>query len=154
QEPRALAETFDLKPAIVGWSKAGDSILVSEVQRTINRLSAIPLDGSQVVDISPPGLMVEQPATNSRHTHLGFVSESVERAPEVFVTPLPAFKPQPVDTLQELPQIPLGQTTPIQWKSTDSREIEGLLTLPVGYKSGERVPLLVVVHGGPTGVFV
>src|SRR5262249_3375037 len=141
QEPRALAETFDLKPAIVGWSKAGDSILVSEVQRTINRLSAIPLDGSAVVDISPPGLMVEQPATNSRHTHLGFVAETVERAPEGFVSPLSTFKPQPVGSVQELPQIPLGQTTAIQWKSTDGREIEGLLTLPVGYKSGERVPL-------------
>jgi dipeptidyl aminopeptidase/acylaminoacyl peptidase len=56
--------------------------------------------------------------------------------------------------VQELPQLPLGQTTPVQWKSTDSREIEGLLTLPVGYKTGERIPLLVVVHGGPTGVFV
>jgi dipeptidyl aminopeptidase/acylaminoacyl peptidase len=154
QEPRALAETFDLKPAIVGWSKAGDSILVSEVQRTINRLSAVPLDGSPVVDISPPGLMVEQPATNSRHTHLGFVSETAERAPEAFVSPLPTFKPQSLGTIQELPQIPLGQTTTIQWKSTDGREIEGLLTLPVGYKSGERAPLLVVVHGGPTGVFV
>jgi dipeptidyl aminopeptidase/acylaminoacyl peptidase len=28
-----------------------------------------------------------------------------------------------------------------------------LLTYPVGYASGQRVPLLVVVHGGPTGVF-
>jgi dipeptidyl aminopeptidase/acylaminoacyl peptidase len=66
QEPRPLAETFDLKPAIIGWSKAGDSVIVSEVRRTINRLSSIPLDGSPVVDLSPPGLMVEQPSMIKR----------------------------------------------------------------------------------------
>jgi dipeptidyl aminopeptidase/acylaminoacyl peptidase len=154
QEPRPLAETFDLKPAIVGWSQAGESVLVSEVQRTVNRLWTLPLDGSPPVELSPPGLIVEQPAINSRHTHIGFISESVDRPPEAFISPLPAFTPQPVSTVQDLPPLPLGQTTAIQWKSTDGREIEGLLTLPVGYKSGERVPLLVVVHGGPTGVFV
>jgi dipeptidyl aminopeptidase/acylaminoacyl peptidase len=32
-------------------------------------------------------------------------------------------------------------------------EVEGLLTYPVGYQRGQRAPLVVVVHGGPTGVF-
>jgi len=31
--------------------------------------------------------------------------------------------------------------------------IEGLLTLPVGYTAGKRYPLLLVIHGGPAGVF-
>src|SRR5206468_12120257 len=31
QEARPLAETFDLKPAIVGWTKGGDHVLVAEV---------------------------------------------------------------------------------------------------------------------------
>jgi dipeptidyl aminopeptidase/acylaminoacyl peptidase len=154
QEARPLAETFDLKPGLVGWMKTGDTLVVSEVQRTINRLSALPLDGSPPFDLSPPGLMIEQPAINGTHTHVGFVSEAVDRAPEAFVSPLAPFKAQVVSGVQELPQLPLGQTAPVQWKSTDGREIEGLLTLPVGYKAGEAVPLLVVVHGGPTGVFV
>jgi dipeptidyl aminopeptidase/acylaminoacyl peptidase len=154
QDARPLAETFDLKPGLVGWMKTGDTLVISEVQRTINRLCGLPLDGSPAFDLSPPGLMIEQPAINSTHTHVGFISEAVDRAPEAFVSPLAPFKAQIVSGVQELPQLPLGQTAPIQWKSSDGREIEGLLTLPVGYKAGESVPLLVVVHGGPTGVFV
>ncbi len=153
-EARALAETFDLKPAIVGWTKAQDRVLVSEVQRTVNRLSALPLDGSAPVDISPADLMVEQPAINSTHTHVGFVSESMDAAPEAFISAVSSFKAQPVSQVQELPQLPTGRTTVVQWKSADSRAIEGLLTMPVGYKTGDRVPLLVIAHGGPTGVFV
>jgi len=32
-------------------------------------------------------------------------------------------------------------------------EIEGLLTYPVDYAEGTRVPLILVIHGGPMGVF-
>ncbi|MBI3865684.1 MAG: S9 family peptidase [Planctomycetia bacterium] len=154
KEPRALAETYDLKPALVGWSKAGDSVLISEVQRTIHRFSTLPLDGSPQIDISPAGLMVFQPATNSTHTHVGFISEAPDRAPEVFVSPLASFKPQDAGIVQELPNAPIGKTTAITWRSSDAREIEGLLTLPPGHQPGEKAPLLVIVHGGPTGVFV
>src|SRR5262249_3871152 len=150
QDSRPLAETFDLKPAIVGWSKSGESVLISEVRRTINHLSSLPLDGAPEVDLSPANFAVAQPTLNVLRTHVGFVSETPERAPEVFVTPSAAFQPRQVGSVQDLPSVPLGKTSVVRWKSTDGREIEGLLTMPVGFQTGEKVPLLVLVHGGPT----
>ena len=48
----------------------------------------------------------------------------------------------------------LGETRVIRWKNPkDGLEIEGLLTLPVGYRPGTRVPLLTFVHGGPASRF-
>lgn len=41
----------------------------------------------------------------------------------------------------------------IQWKSKDGLPIEGLLYLPVDYKQGQKVPLILNIHGGPAGVF-
>jgi dipeptidyl aminopeptidase/acylaminoacyl peptidase len=49
--------------------------------------------------------------------------------------------------------LPVGETEVIKWKSSDGQDIEGLLTYPVNYKAGTRVPLLLVIHGGPAGVF-
>jgi dipeptidyl aminopeptidase/acylaminoacyl peptidase len=40
----------------------------------------------------------------------------------------------------------------VRWKSKDNLEIEGVLRLPFGYAKGRRVPLLTILHGGPTGV--
>lgn len=51
----------------------------------------------------------------------------------------------------QLADIALGETEVITWKSTDGQEVEGILLKPVGYKPGQRVPLLVEPHGGPTG---
>ncbi len=52
-----------------------------------------------------------------------------------------------------MPKHPFGQTRTITWTGDGGRTIEGLLTLPVGYVPGKRYPLLLVIHGGPAGVF-
>ena len=51
-------------------------------------------------------------------------------------------------------QMPHGKTEAVKWKSKDGREIEGLLTYPVGYTAGTKVPLILNIHGGPAGVFL
>jgi len=38
--------------------------------------------------------------------------------------------------------MPVGKTEVIKWKSKDGREIEGLLTYPVGYTPGKKVPFI------------
>jgi dipeptidyl aminopeptidase/acylaminoacyl peptidase len=40
----------------------------------------------------------------------------------------------------------------VQWKSTDGTPIEGVLIKPADFEPGRKYPLLVVIHGGPTGV--
>jgi dipeptidyl aminopeptidase/acylaminoacyl peptidase len=45
----------------------------------------------------------------------------------------------------------LAETEVVKWKSKDGTEVEGLLTKPVGYEAGKKVPFLLNPHGGPTG---
>lgn len=40
----------------------------------------------------------------------------------------------------------------ISWKSKDGAEIEGVLLKPADYDPKKKYPLLVVIHGGPTGI--
>ena len=40
----------------------------------------------------------------------------------------------------------------IRWKSKDSAEIEGVLHKPQNYDPAKKYPLLVMIHGGPTGI--
>ncbi|NGX53838.1 MAG: Dipeptidyl-peptidase 5 [Chlamydiae bacterium] len=47
----------------------------------------------------------------------------------------------------------LAQSKVIRWRSADGLEIEGLLTLPFNYQSEKKYPLLLMIHGGPPGVF-
>lgn len=45
----------------------------------------------------------------------------------------------------------LGRTEEVGFKSKDGTEVHGLLTYPVGYVAGTKVPLLLRIHGGPNG---
>ena len=40
----------------------------------------------------------------------------------------------------------------VRWKSGDGAEIEGVLYKPADFDAKKKYPLLVVIHGGPTGV--
>jgi dipeptidyl aminopeptidase/acylaminoacyl peptidase len=46
-----------------------------------------------------------------------------------------------------------SQFRAVSWKSRDGLEVEGLLWLPADHRAGERLPLLVSIHGGPAGVW-
>ena len=150
---RSLAESFDRRPAIVGWTGDARAVVISEARGTVSRLSELPADGGAAVDLSPDTLMVSAPALNGPGTHVGFVSEAPNRAPEPFVSRLAPFAPLRVAELQSLPAIPFGKTEPIRWRSFDGREIEGLLTYPTGYRPSAPVPLLTILHGGPPSSF-
>jgi dipeptidyl aminopeptidase/acylaminoacyl peptidase len=48
-----------------------------------------------------------------------------------------------------LAEVELGVTERVDFKSKDGTPVNGLLTYPVGYVKGTKVPLLLRIHGGP-----
>jgi len=152
--PQTLAETFDHQPQLVGFTADGRRLLVGEVQRTLGRLVALPVDGGAAVDMSPPDLVVDGASLNFAGTHVGFVSQSMDRPVEPFLSPVDRFRAVPLARVQDATSMTVARSEVIEWKAPDGKAIEGILTYPVGYRAGTRAPLLVVVHGGPAGVFV
>lgn len=43
----------------------------------------------------------------------------------------------------------LGRTESISWQGPDGFSEDGVLTWPTGYRSGQKYPLVLVIHGGP-----
>ena len=152
--PRSLAMTFDEQPDILAWSADGRSLLVAETQNTVGRLFSLPVDGGPATAISGTDTNVTAAAVNMTGTAVGFVHVWSDKAPEPYASRLQSFTPKQVATAQTITSdAPIGRTEVLRWRAADGLEIEGLLTYPVGYEKGRRVPLLVIVHGGPTGVF-
>src|SRR3989442_4206334 len=48
-------------------------------------------------------------------------------------------------------ELQIAQTEEVSFKSKDGTEVHSLLTYPVGYAKGTKVPLLLRIHGGPNG---
>lgn len=152
--PKALAASYDGQPSIIGWSADGRRIYFSEARGTGTRIYSLDVISNAITEVSQSGGVLSGIDLNRARTALGFTMQAADRPPEAYVSRLDNFAPLQVSRANaDLPKPPLGKTEVITWKSTDGKEIEGLLTYPVNYQAGTRVPLLLNIHGGPAGVF-
>jgi dipeptidyl aminopeptidase/acylaminoacyl peptidase len=61
---------------------------------------------------------------------------------------------QLVDANPQVAELALGREVEVEWTSTDGKTVGGVLVYPVGYREGERYPLIVAIHGGPASADV
>jgi dipeptidyl aminopeptidase/acylaminoacyl peptidase len=59
---------------------------------------------------------------------------------------------QLTDLHPQATEIEIGQTEVHHWKGADDWDMQGLVIKPVGYEAGRSYPMVMWVHGGPTGV--
>ncbi|MCC5913315.1 MAG: S9 family peptidase [Balneolaceae bacterium] len=152
-EPRALAHTYDRNATITGFDSDGNA-LIREWRNTASVLYRVPLDGGEPQLITPEDGIYNQFAVNRQGDRIVFTYENPEVPREVHMSDLSAFNPQQLSSVFEERELPeFGHTEVISWTSYDGEEIEGLLTYPVGYEEGDQVPLILMVHGGPAGIY-
>jgi dipeptidyl aminopeptidase/acylaminoacyl peptidase len=153
RQARELAATFDGSPNIAGWSADSTRIYFTEARRTRAGIYAMPIDGAPSPVLEPAAGTIGQNARlNASGEHIGFTRQSPGEPAEAFLLRAAAGQPVKVSDANPGPYPPLGETRAVRWKS-DGFEIEGLLTLPVGYTAGAKYPLVLLIHGGPSGVF-
>jgi dipeptidyl aminopeptidase/acylaminoacyl peptidase len=153
-EARDLPPTFDEQPRLLGWTGDSTRLLFTEARGTANIVYAMPTDGPPTPLYEPRHGTVQTGRVNASGTAFGFAGESWDEAPEAYLLKIGDSVAQRVSGANlDLPKLPLGDTKRVAWKAADGLDIEGLLTYPVGYQDGKHYPLVLVVHGGPTGVF-
>lgn len=140
--------------SIIGWSPSGDFLYVFEKNKTLSEVYALSLSGKEIKRIDLGDQYKHSFSLNFSGTHLGFIAESCNHHPEIFVRDLASNITHPITNITNGNFFPtLPKTDVVHWKSNDGLLIEGLLTYPLNYESGRTYPLLLIIHGGPPGVF-
>jgi len=152
--PKALAPTNDERPDLIGWSQDAKRIYYSETRGTTTAISAINVETGAITDIEKGKAVYGAINLNNSRTMFGVTMQNNDTPVEAYVSRVDSFSPTKVSSANaDLPRLPLGKSEVIRWKSSDGMDVEGILNYPVDYKAGTRVPLLLVIHGGPAGVF-
>jgi dipeptidyl aminopeptidase/acylaminoacyl peptidase len=110
---------------------------VSEETELLN-LGDVNVNGGNL-SISKNGVISFVGSTSSHPAEL-YILDSIHSVPKR-LTDFNSF----VDSLS------LGKSTNIDWKGPGGFDEDAVLTYPVNYKSGEKYPLVLVIHGGPEG---
>lgn len=151
---RKVGATHDDQANLISWSADSKEIFYSETERTIPRVFALNVsDGKSRVLTSGPGSFGAASFTRDSK-QFAVIHQTSEQAPQVFVSTTLKYAPLKLTNVnRHLPNLPTGRTEVLTWKSTDGKEVEGLVTYPANYQSGRKYPLVLNIHGGPAGVF-
>ena len=149
---RPLTEAFDEDPNLVAWNK--DGIQFSASQRTWSYLFTL---NPQTKDITKHAVRDAWIgggfSINPDGTQVAFIGSGAMDFPEVFVAPVQTMAAKKVsDAGAQIASWPKHTREVFAWKSQDGAAIEGVLHKPADFVPGRRYPLLIVIHGGPTGV--
>jgi dipeptidyl aminopeptidase/acylaminoacyl peptidase len=151
-KPRVLAEAFDENPRLIDWASEG--IYFDAMQRTSSHLFRLnPASGAVEKVSSPADLQLGSPSFTQDFSRTAFTCVEPNQYPEICVSPVASFAPRPVTNMKDqLKGLKLATREVFEWKSKDGAQIEGILIKPADFEPTKKYPLLVVIHGGPTGV--
>ncbi|MFN2502053.1 MAG: prolyl oligopeptidase family serine peptidase [Pyrinomonadaceae bacterium] len=153
-EPKVMAISHDAQPNVTGWSPDGRKIIFSEAKGTGTSIYEADVAAGTVKEIKHSRAVINAISMAKDGSAYTFVIQSSEKPPEVGLIRAGEENLTQISRANsELAKMPVGRTEVIKWKSTDGRDIEGLLTYPVGYVAGTKVPFILNIHGGPAGVF-
>ncbi|HEV8169444.1 MAG TPA: DPP IV N-terminal domain-containing protein, partial [Pyrinomonadaceae bacterium] len=153
--PKTLVTSFDASPGVAGWSADGKRIYFSESKGTGTLIYSLDVNANRIDEVKTTPALYTAVSLNRTGSTVAFVRQTSDTPGDVFVASVNDFNPVQITRVNaDLKIPPVGKTEVVTWKSKDGKQIEGLLTYPVGYQTGQRVPLLLNVHGGPAGVFV
>jgi len=151
-KPRILTESFDESPGLLDWSP--DGIYFVSSQKTSSHLFRLKAATTVIEQVSTPSdFGSSQFSFTADFKQIAFIGAGVNNYPEVYVSTLAPFQRKKLTAMSDqLKDYRLATREVIQWKSTDGTQIEGVLIKPAGFDPSKKYPLLVVIHGGPTGV--
>jgi hypothetical protein len=153
-----LAPTPDGKCDLVGWSPDSRALYVLEQTGVTTQLWALPASGAPGSPVTASTLLKSAAATCAARPNgvVAFVGQDFEQPNAVYLCD-PASGEISLVAQPALPaswpREPLPHAEVIRWRAADGRAIEGIVVYPLHYREGQRVPLVVEVHGGPPGVY-
>jgi dipeptidyl aminopeptidase/acylaminoacyl peptidase len=149
----SLTDAFDEDPGLVEWTPAG--ILFSASQRTATGLFTLDPQ-TRAIRRHPAAdhWIGTQFSVSADGSNVAFVGAGPTEFADIFVGPVGALSSarRVSDTGAQVSAWPAHTREVVRWKSQDGAEIEGVLHKPTNFQAGRRYPLLVVIHGGPTGI--
>jgi dipeptidyl aminopeptidase/acylaminoacyl peptidase len=147
-----LTKAFDENPGPIAWVK--DGILFSASQKTAAHLFLLDPVTPAVKQITPGTQWIFSSFTFTPDgSAMAFIRSGPKEFPELWtVSPMTGTLKRLTDMGAQVAAWPQPSQEVITWKSMDGTPIEGVLHKPANFQPGTRYPLLVVIHGGPTGI--
>lgn len=149
---RDLTQGFDEDPNALAWVPSG--LYFDATQKMTAKLFRLDPSTRQIQPVSTDErLIINEATVTPDGDAIAFTADDATHLTELYVSSAKAFAPKKLtDQTAQVSGWKLGSVEVVSWKSKDGTVVEGVLHKPAGYDAKRKYPLLVKIHGGPTGV--
>lgn len=148
---RQIAQGFDEDLFALQWNTKG--IFALSWQKTVRRLLQIDPQNGNTQIISETPERIWNYSFSDEGTKIAFTASNDTDLTEVYTADFPFTGVQKLTSSSaQIAEWATAKSEVIQWKSKDGAIIEGVLHKPQDYDPNKKYPLLVIIHGGPTGI--
>ncbi len=134
------------------WSADGSEIYFTAQDGVRTNLNAVKVGTGAIRPLQACDCVISAPRLSRDGRTLAYLRASAIQPAEVIrIDPTGASAPVQVTALNDDigKRFQLPRQEAIQWTGPEGQKLEGLVTYPLGYASGQRYPLIVQSHGGP-----
>ncbi len=156
--PAAGGEVQILAPKLDQWagapilSPAGNSVLAGVSDDRQVYVAEFATDGkgaaNRLTSSSTPGSV---DALSQAGGHVALLWTTDSSAPEIYALEAGVLRKLTAHNDALVERLQLAGTQDLSARASDGNEVHSLLTMPVGYTPGTKAPMLLRIHGGPTG---
>ncbi len=138
----------------VTWTswKNNEELVFYSGESVYPKLNVISLSGGKkriILDSKESGIIFDHPLISDDFKKFVFTGSTPKDASNLYLWKGKANISKLTDINPELKNKELGEQEVFSYSARDGMEIEGILLKPVGFKEGEKYPLILFVHGGP-----
>jgi dipeptidyl aminopeptidase/acylaminoacyl peptidase len=150
--PEIVTAAFDEDPSLIDWGPGG--IYFEAAQKTYGHVFRVHPETKAVEKLDAPDHVVAFGFSFTRDFKQAAFRGAMENEyGEIYAASVVPWKAKKLTSLgEQLKPFKIAHREVISWTSGDGTKIEGVLYTPADFQVGKKYPLLVVIHGGPTGV--
>jgi dipeptidyl aminopeptidase/acylaminoacyl peptidase len=156
---RMLGASFDGDVGIDFWSQDARTIYFNTGIKVTRQLMALDVARDQVRQVTNERAALS--VNRDRDTGVLLINYTDPTTPTTLFTVASLDRVgnrsawrQLIDVNPQVRNFALGEEVEVEWTSTDGKTVGGVLVKPVGYREGQRYPLIVAIHGGPASADV
>jgi dipeptidyl aminopeptidase/acylaminoacyl peptidase len=151
------ATSRDLDQPINGltWAEQGRALYFYSPAKGETQVFRYDLSTGRTTALTEGARAVRSFTLNETTGKMAYLANDFEHLDDVWIRDIPGGPERRLTAVNEelWSHFTPAHVEPMTWKAADGWEIQGFLVKPVGWEAAKQYPLILSIHGGPSGMY-
>jgi dipeptidyl aminopeptidase/acylaminoacyl peptidase len=152
---RNVSPELDLIPSNLDWAEQGRALYFETGVRGESHLFRVDVSSGKLRQVTKGARGVRSVDINDRARRLVYAANDFKHLDDLYVADLDGGGERKLTGLNQKlwNQLELADVERMTYKGADGWDVDGFMVKPLGWREGQKYPLILSVHGGPAGQY-